>query len=125
MNTPKSSLKVGALLLCLCGVIVWFGSRTEAADKIFKIHPETTLEGYKSDAVRIMDAYERLMDRYMSLVEGSLTGMGTDVDTAVKKLNSIEKKIDNLGKRIGRIEKAMNIPQPGPGKKTAAQKTKK
>jgi archaellum component FlaC len=71
-----------------------------------------------------MDAYERLMDRYMSLVEGSLTNMGTDVGGVVKKLNSIERKIDNLGTRIGRIEKALNIPQPKPKKKAAAQKPK-
>ncbi len=124
MKTPKETLKAVALLLCLCGVIVWVGSRTDAADKVYEIRPEATLGAYRSDSTRMMDAYERLMDRYMSLVEGNLSNMGTDVGGVIKKLNSIERKIDNLGKRIGRIEKALNIPQPKPKKKAASQKPK-
>ena len=124
MNTPKGALKAGALVLCLCGGIVLFGSRTEAAKKVFEIRPEDTLGSYRSDSARIMDAYERLMDRYMTLMEGRLTNMGTDMGGVVKKLNSIERKIDKLGTRIGRIEKALDIPPPKPKKKAAAQKPK-
>jgi hypothetical protein len=124
MKTPKGALKAAVVVLCLCGGIVWVGSRTDAADKVYEIRPEATLGAYRSDSTRMMDAYERLMDRYMSLVEGNLSNMGTDVGEVIKKLNSIERKIDNLGTRIGRIEKALNIPPPKPKKKAASQKSK-
>lgn len=123
MKTPKGTLKVVVVVVCLCGAVVWFGSWTDAAEKVYEIRPEDTLGAYRSDSARIMDAYEQLMDRYMSLVEGNLSNMGTDVGVVIKKLNSIERKIDKLGTRIGRIEKALNIPPPKPQtKKTAAQK---
>ncbi|MHC4722073.1 MAG: hypothetical protein ACYS6I_05110 [Planctomycetota bacterium] len=124
MKTPKGALKTAVVVVCLCGGIVWVGSRTDAAEKVYEIRPEATLGAYRSDSDRVMDAYERLMDRYMSLVEGNLSNMGTDVGGVIKKLNSIERKIDNLGTRIGRIEKALDIPPPKPKKKAAAQKPK-
>ncbi len=124
MKTPKGALKAAVVVVCLCGGIVWVGSKTDAADKVYEIRPEATLGAYRSDSTRMMDAYERLMDRYMSLVEGNLSNMGTDVSGVIKKLNSIERKIDNLGTRIGRIEKALDIPPPKPKKKAASQKPK-
>lgn len=125
MKTPKGTLKVVAAVVCLCGAMVWFGSWTGAAEKVYEIRPEDTLGAYRSDSARIMDAYERLMDRYMSLVEGNLSNMGTGVGGVAKKLNSIERKIDKLGTRIGRIEKALDIPPPKPQtKKTTKQKPK-
>jgi hypothetical protein len=122
MKTPKGTLKAVVLVLCLCGGIVWVGSRTDAAEKVYEIRPEDTLGAYRSDSTRIMDAYERLMDRYMSLVEGNLSNVGTNVGGVIKKLNSIERKIDNLATRIGRIEKALDIPPPKPKKKAAERK---
>ena len=123
MKTPKVALQVVVAVVCLCGVVVWLGSRTDAAEKVYEIRPEDTLGTYRSDSARIMDAYERLMDRYMSLVEGNLSHMGKDVGVVAKKLDSIERKIDKLGTRITRIEKALNIQPPKPqAKKTAEQK---
>jgi hypothetical protein len=119
MKKSKGALRIAAAVACLCGCIVWFGSGTNAAEKTYEIRPEDTLGSYRTDSARVMDAYERLMDRYMSLVEGKLTNMGTDAGHVVRKLNSIENKIDNLATRIARIEKALNIPQP----KQAAKKT--
>jgi len=124
MKIPKGTLKVVATVVCLCGAVVWFGSWTDAAEKVYEIRPEATLGAYRSDSARIMDAYERLMERYMSLVEGNLSNIGTDVGGVAKKLNSIERKIDKLGMRIARIEKALNIQPPKPKKQAAAQKPK-
>ena len=124
MRKAKGTFRVMAVVLCLCGAMVWFVSRTDAVEKTYEIRPETTVGAYRSDAVRMMDAYERLMDRYMSLVESNLNNMATDISSVRKKVNSIDRKIDNLGMRIGRIEKALNIPPPKPKKKAAAQKPK-
>jgi Na+/phosphate symporter len=127
MKTPKGALKAVAVVLCLCGAMVWFVSRTDAVEKTYEyeIRPETTVGAYRSDAVRMMDAYERLMDRYMSLVESNLNNLGADMRSVLKKVDSIDRKIDNLGTRLTRIEKALDIPQPKPRtKKTAEQKPK-
>lgn len=122
MKTKKSALRVAAVVVCLCGAVVWFGSRTDASDKTYEyeIRPEVPV-GYTSDAVRMMDAYERLMDRYMSLVERNLNNLVADLSSVVKKLNSIERKIDKLGTRIGRIEKALDIQPPKPRTKKATE----
>lgn len=123
MKIPKRTQQVVVVVVCLCCSVVWLGSWTEAAEKVYEIRPEDTLGAYRSDSARIMDAYERLMDRYMSLVEGHLSNMGTDVGGVTKKLNSIERKIDKLGTRIARIEKALNIQPPkAQTKKTIKQK---
>ncbi len=127
MRKAKGTFRVMAVVLCLCGAMVWFVSRTDAVEKTYEyeIRPETTVGAYRSDAVRMMEAYERLMERYMSLVESNLNNLGADMRSVVKKVNSIDRKIDNLGTRITRIEKALNIPQPKPRtKKTAKQKPK-
>ena len=124
MKTPKGALKAVAVVLCLCGAMVWFVSRTDAVEKTYEIRPETTVGAYRSDAVRMMEAYERLMERYMSLVESNLNNLGADMRSVLKKVDSIDRKIDNLGTRITRIEKALNIQPPKPKKKAAAQKPK-
>ena len=121
METRKNMLKIAAVILCGCLVGIWFVSPTNAVDKEYQIYPEYYVEGYKSDTVRVMDSYERLMGRYMSMVEDNVKGVRTDVGTVLKKLNSIDKKMDKLGARIGRIEKALKIPQPKPPKKTAVK----
>ena len=124
MRKAKGTFRVMAVVLCLCGAMVWFVSRTDAVEKTYEIRPETTVGAYRSDAVRMMEAYERLMERYMSLVESNLNNLGADMRGVLKKLNSIDRKIDNLGTRITRIEKALNIQQPKPRtKKTAKQKS--
>ena len=124
MRKAKGTFRAMAVVLCLCGAMVWFVSRTDAVEKTYEyeIRPEVPV-GYTSGTIRIMDAYERLMERYMSLVESNLNNMATDISSVRKKVNSIDRKIDNLGTRLTRIEKALNIQQPKPRtKKTAEQK---
>ncbi|HIJ71228.1 MAG TPA: hypothetical protein HPP87_07675 [Planctomycetes bacterium] len=125
MKTPKTTLNILVVTISLFVVAVWFCSRTGAAEKTYEIRPESTLGAYRSDSARIMDAYERLMERYMSLVEGKLVDIGAGGQTVVKKLDTIEKKIDRLATRITRIEKALDIQPPEPGTNKAAEKKTK
>lgn len=109
MKAKKNLLRIGLLVLCVVilagGAMTLFG----AEEKTYEIHPEIALGPYQSDTMRIMNAYERLMERYMNLVEVNLQDMSQGNQVTVKKLESIEKKLDALGMRMGRIEKALRI----------------
>lgn len=59
-----------------------------------------------------MDAYERLMDRYVDLTERSLFNVSTDVREVLKKLDGVDQKLIELRNRIARIEKTLGIEQP-------------
>jgi hypothetical protein len=64
---------------------------------------------YKTDAARAIDAYERLMERYMDLSEKLISQMGGDCQSVSTKLDSIDTRLTELSTRLNRIEKALGI----------------
>lgn len=92
--------KITAIVLCVAAGLLWFTHTSIANNNTYKIRPEVSVGGYQSDAARITDAYERLMDRYMDMVEKNMV------------VNSA--KLDSIDKRLSRIEKALNIRQGKP-----------
>lgn len=118
MRTNRNLLAIAAGLIC-CIVVVWFSTSIYAREEIYEIRPQIAIPEYKTDTARIIDAYERLMDRYMGLTEGNLIRIGTDVQSIIKKLNSINGKLTKLSARMTAIEKVLGIEQPKPpaGKK--------
>jgi hypothetical protein len=64
-----------------------------------------TTPEYQTDTTRAINAYERLMERYMDLSESYLI----DSRSVAQKLDSIEAKMDDVSARFARIEKAMGI----------------
>jgi hypothetical protein len=109
MKAKKNLFGIGLFVLCVViiagGAMKLFG----AEEKTYEIHPEIALGPYQTDTMHVMGAYERLMERYMNLVEVNLQEMSRGNQQTVKKLESIEKKLDALGMRMGRIEKALRI----------------
>jgi len=120
MRTKKNLLAVAACLVC-CIAAVLFSTSTQGGEKTYELRPEITLPEYRTDAARAIDAYERLMERYMDLMEMNLTRIGTDVEDLDKTLDSIDNKLTELCKRIARIEKALGIEQPKPTMKKIPQ----
>jgi len=120
MRTKKNLLAVAAGLVC-CIAAVLFSTSTQGGEKTYELRPEITLPEYRTDAARAIDAYERLMERYMDLMEMNLTRIGTDVQGLDKTLDSIDSKLTELCKRIARIEKALGIEQPKPTMKKIPQ----
>ena len=123
MKVKKNLFEIG--LFVLCAVILVGGAMTlfGAEEKTYEIHPEVALGSYQTDTMRVMDAYERLMDRYMNLVEVNLQDMSRGNQTTFKKLESIEAKLDALGMRMSRIEKALNIEPLKTTKEKSPEKT--
>ena len=113
MTTSKNLLAVGVVVVC-CITVVWFTTSIQGGPKIYELRPQIAVPEYKTDAVRAIDAYERLMERYMDLTEGNSMRIGTDLKEVMKKLDSIDDKLTELSARIARIEKTFGIEQPKP-----------
>lgn len=106
------ALLTAATGLAACIIVVWFSKSIQGDPKTYEVHPEITMPEYRTDATRAIDAYERLMDRYMGLTEGNLIRIETDLVTVVRKLDSIDRKLTGLSSRISRIEKALGTGGP-------------
>lgn len=61
---------------------------------------EIVVPPIKSDMVRMVEAYERLSDQYLVLVQEYLKGMDANQRLILAKLEAIEKKLDDLNKKI-------------------------
>lgn len=108
MNTRNKRMIRGMIFAGLMIALIGLFSIDTATSETYKVRPEVTvgIEPYKSDVVRIVDAYEKLMDRYISIVD-------QDMNRAVGTLERLETKMDMIDARLERIERAMGIPQPG------------
>ena len=120
MITNKKLLAVGAFVVC-CVTVVWFSTSIQGDPKTYELRPQISIPEYRTDAVRAIDAYERLMERYMDLTERNSIGISADLKEVIKKLYSIDDKLTKLSARIARIEKTFGIEQPKPPAKEKAQ----
>lgn len=98
-----------AVGVVVCVVVVWLSASIQGGQKTYELQPQLTIPEYRTDIVRVIDAYERLMERYMDLTEGNLIRISTDIKAAEKKLDSIDSKLTELSVRTARIEKALGI----------------
>lgn len=98
----------------IAALIIWFSPTTGGKEKVYEVRPEVTLPEYRTDAARAIDAYERLMERYMDLTAGSFTRLGSDSRAILNKLDDIEGKLDALSQRIAGIETKLGIEEPKP-----------
>jgi len=111
MKAKRYLLFVVAIIACGLTVI-WFSTPIQADDKTYEVRPQISTPEYRTDAARAIDAYERLMDRYMQMTERVFVGIDTDVRDVVKRLNSMDSKLTELLAGFTRIENALGIAQP-------------
>lgn len=78
----------------------------------YEIRPEITVPEYKTDTVRVVEAYERLMNNYMRLTEQSFIGLGSDVKGLTQKLDAIDQKITALTVQVEAIRNGLDIELP-------------
>ena len=122
MKTNRNMLAV-LVVIIICSVLVWLSASIQGGQKTYEIEPHLTIPEYKTDLARVMDAYERLMERYMDLTELNQSMVGADLKYAVTTLDSIDGRLAEFSARIARIETALGIEQPkiSPNPKPAAQ----
>lgn len=111
MKTNRNILTVIVVIIA-CSMVVWLSATLQGDQKTYEIQPHLTIPEYKTDLARVMDAYERLMERYMDLTEQNQSMVGTDLKYVVTTLDSIDGRLAEFSARIARIETALGIEQP-------------
>lgn len=111
MRTKKRLLAVTAAVIG-CLVVAWFSKSIQGGQRTYELEPRLSIPEYRTDTVRIMDAYERLMERYMDLTESNSAMVGVDLKTALAKLDSVDARLAELSARMMRIEAALGIEKP-------------
>ncbi len=112
MNTNRNTLVILVVIIA-CSVLVWLSASIQGSQKTYEIHPNVTMPEYKTDLARVMDAYERLMERYMDQTQQNQSIVGADLKYVVTTLDSIDGRLTEFSARIARIETALGIDQPG------------
>lgn len=110
MRAGRNLLAVAAVIICCLAVL--FATSIKGGPKTYEVQPWITVPEYRTDAARAINAYERLMDRYMDLTEHNLFNVSTDVRDVLKRLDCVDQKLTEVCVRIARIEKALGIEQP-------------
>ncbi|MGD8787672.1 MAG: hypothetical protein PVJ60_09630 [Phycisphaerales bacterium] len=108
MSTKKNLTILSIAVIC-CITIAWFSVSIQGVQKTYEIQPQITVPEYKTDAARAINAYERLMERYMNQTERNSRIFNMEIKGINKKLDSIDYKLTELSIRIGRIEKELRI----------------
>jgi len=108
MKTKRdTSLLFFCMALVFC-VVVFFPTRSiRGSDKSYEIRPEISLPEHRTDTARAIDAYERVMDRLISLMERNQA----ETREISKKLILIDYRLSELSAKVSRIEKALGIEQ--------------
>ena len=111
MKNNKKKIKIAAAIISITLIALSFTS-IYGGQRTYKVRPEIELPLYRTDGIRMIEAYERLMERYMDMVEKNLGTIDLDIKSTAQTLDSIDKKLDELSARTARIEKALGIEKP-------------
>jgi len=111
MKTNRNTLAILVVIIA-CSVLVWLSASIQGSQKTYEIQPHLTIPEYKTDLARVMDSYERLMERYMDLTQQNQSMVGTDLKYVATTLDSIDGRLAEFSARIARIETALGIEQP-------------
>jgi hypothetical protein len=118
MAEKIKSYGAGVLFVIFIGVLIWLaGSLNGSQD--YDVKPEISIPEYKSDAARAIDAYEKVMDRYMDISESNFKNIASDNEKIFEKLLEIQQDLNRIDMRLERIEKAMGL-EPLPPVRTTA-----
>jgi hypothetical protein len=108
MKQNRYLLVMGAVAaICLIAAAV----STAIPDNSKKYEVDTIVDvpEYKTDTARAIDAYERLMDRYMNLSEKLISQVGGDRQAVLTKLDLLDSRLADIATRLIRIENALGI----------------
>ena len=112
-SNRKLSLAATAAVLCI--VVLWLSTSVGQNRRSYEVEAQVyTTPEYRTDAARAIDAYERMMERYMDTTERSLTAVLNYTGSIAAKLDAIDAKLTKLDERLGRIESHLGIVPPAP-----------
>lgn len=108
MKQNRYLLVMGAVAV-ICLVAAAISTAIPDNGKKYEVDTVVDIPGYQTDAARAIDAYERLMDRYMDLSEKLLSQVGSDRQVVSAKLDSLDSRLADISTRLTMIEKALGI----------------
>lgn len=98
-NSNWIAIALTAVLL----VVLATGPWSRAAETRYEYQVDTHgIPSYRTEAMHIMDSYERLMDRYMEMVE-------IQMERSNQRMVGLSRQIEEINVRLARIEKALDI----------------
>lgn len=103
MNTQKTAFFT--VMLIGLGMVLFGWLSLGSAGQTSTREYEVVVPEAKSDTQRIVEAYERLSDQYLSLVQNQLTLMAANNRDILTRLERMEKKLDDLSAKIDAIQK--------------------
>jgi len=105
--TRNVGLIAVGVILAIGLIVITFSGYTNG-DR-YEIEPEITLPAYQNDLGRIIDSYERIMDRLIYINGKSNDKMVADFEELNKELTSIDRKLTILTAKVTKIEKALGV----------------
>ncbi len=107
-NIKNKSVAI-ACIITTCVALMLCSNAIQGSQKTYEVQPEITIPEYRSDTARAIYAYERLMNRFISITERNLLNVEESVDQVSSKLDSINLELTRLSERVARIELALGI----------------
>jgi len=108
MKTYRLSSLILVAVLSGAIVLTWT-EFSDGMEKNVEIRPNLIRNPEpRTETTRLIDAYERLLERTMRLMEQNTAGLNPQIRGISTQLSCLERKIDNLGDRLAAIEKRLN-----------------
>jgi hypothetical protein len=92
-------------------VVLWLSTSMAQVRQRYEVETRVySTPEYRTEATRAMDAYERVMERYMDVTEKNFEGISADIGDVAGLLESIDAQLTRMDRRLERIEKHLGIP---------------
>ena len=126
MRTRRNLLALMTIVVFCC-IAVWLCAPIQGGEKKYDVHPYVDVSQYHNPPGRAIDAYERLMERYMDMTEINFVTTGRDIESISQTIASIDDRLTQISRRLARIENHLGItkPKPHPQKQLQDQELKK
>ncbi len=102
--------KLAGVLACVA--LLWSLAGAQG-NKTYRVHSQIPESVFKSDSVRALETYERMVDRVLELNRRQLDTADLNIKEVSKQLNRVEAKLDQLLNRSLVAEYALGIPRAG------------
>lgn len=97
------------LAVSLCAVVIAVSdSKHEKRENRYELENEISLPEYKSNIDKMIDAYERMVDKLL-YATSSGTKFNSDVNSIYKKLSDIDNKLAVITAKLETIEKELEL----------------
>ena len=94
-------------------VVFWLSTSIGQTRRRYEVEAQVySTPEYRTDTTRALEAYERLMERYMDVTERNFSEVSGDIGAIAVMLDRIDTKLTKLDTRLERIERHLGILPP-------------